>query len=96
MTKAQHTLRQRQVAGAKRYAEANRSDPFALNVALSHIKNGICDPRPALHAKDPDAGKEAHYDATPISVKRRLAPGLEFSNGTNEYHVTEHKNMVRV
>lgn len=31
----------RLVDGAYMWARANRSDPFALSVALSHIKNGI-------------------------------------------------------
>lgn len=29
---------------AMRYAEFDKSNPFALSVALSHVKNGICDP----------------------------------------------------
>lgn len=29
---------------AARYAQANRSDPFALARALTHIQMGLCDP----------------------------------------------------
>lgn len=46
------------IDGAYRYAEANKSDPFALARALTHIRTGV-----AEYA----VGKEAspgYYDAT--------------------------------
>lgn len=46
----------RLIEGAHMWARAQRSDPFALNVALSHIKNGIA----TLINKD---GKDGFYSA---------------------------------
>ena len=34
-------MRQRMIEGAKRYAAADRSDPFAFNRAMTHINNGV-------------------------------------------------------
>jgi hypothetical protein len=74
------TLEQRQIEGAKRYALAERSDPFALNRALLHIRQGLC-------AFD-QFGRDCHYNAEPISVEKKLPNG-------DSYHVTEYRNMVR-
>jgi len=43
------------LAAAKRYAAFDKSDPFSLARALSHIENGIC----GYTAE----GKDAWYDA---------------------------------
>lgn len=52
-----HSQRAAQFAAARRYADANKSDPFAYSVALSHIRNGLCDGS----TKD---GATFYYDAT--------------------------------
>ena len=70
------------VAGAHHWAQANRSDPFALDVALSHVDNGICD----------DTG---FFDATPHKVKRHLPEGVTLSDRDTTFLVTEYKNMKR-
>ena len=49
-------LYQRMREGARNYASFDRSDPFALQRALSHIASGVCEP----HA---ESGKDCHYDA---------------------------------
>lgn len=69
------------ILAAKRYAEADKSDPFAFSRAMTHLKNGI-----AQYAlKD---GSSAFYDAEEAHEIRRLPDGTE-------YRATIHKNMVR-
>lgn len=46
--------RRYQIAGAKRYAAFDRSDPFALKRALMHIRNGLAEPK--------TDGSDAMYD----------------------------------
>jgi hypothetical protein len=68
------------LAGCQRYAEANRSDPFAYNRAMSHLRNGICGFN--------NNGEEAFYDAT-RDVEERTAP-----DGT-KYQVPVYRNVIR-
>lgn len=71
----------RRIEAAYRYAAADRSDPFALNRALTHVENGV--------AGFFDAnGKETFYNADPYQETRHLPDG-------REYHVTVYKNVVR-
>lgn len=46
---------QRVIRAAKRYAAWDKSDPFALTRALSHIAHGLC--------KFTEDGKDGWYDA---------------------------------
>lgn len=76
----------RMVAGARRYAEADKSDPFALRRALAHIRSGV--------ATLGENG-ELPYDATPATETRKLPPGYMFSDGGTEYPATVFKSVVR-
>jgi hypothetical protein len=78
----QQKIDQRLVEGALNYAAADRSDPFAFNRAMTHIKNGIC--------KD-----GATYEAHPTQEMRHLEPGMVFSDGTNTYPVTVYREVKR-
>lgn len=76
----QANSRQRLIDAAKRYAQADRSDPFAYNRAMSSIVNGISTP-------------EAHYDAT-IGVERRSYTKADGTKV--EYTVPSYSNIKRV
>jgi len=66
---------------ARRYAAADKSDPFALVRALSHIRSGLCGPceasdmlwcngltRKSKMAKiGPPEGSDGHYDARRVT-----------------------------
>ena len=43
------------LAGIARYAEANKSDPFAMARCLTHFRMGLLGPT--------NEGKDGHYDA---------------------------------
>lgn len=77
--------RERQITGARRYAAANNSDPFALNRALCHIRVGICDGRDK-------EGRNYHYDAEEQWETRKLSAG-RFSDGSDEYQVRVWRNV---
>lgn len=49
---------QRQLDGARRWAKANPSDPWALARALTHVRLGICGPG--------SKGEDGSYDATAV------------------------------
>lgn len=72
--------RQRLTDAAKRYAQAERSDPFAFNRAMSSIVNGISTP-------------ENHYDAT-IGVEHRFY--VKSDGTKVEYTVPSYSNIKRV
>lgn len=71
--------RRRMEAGARRWAAANKSDPFAFDTAMSLIKSGISD------IKD---GRECFCDAEPYLETRKTPTG-------EEYTATAYKNMKR-
>ena len=68
------------IDGARAYAAADRSDPFAFNRAMSHMKNGIS----SVGAR----GEDAFYKAEPYQETRYLPDG-------REYLVTVYKNIQR-
>ena len=75
--------RRRAEDGAKRYAAANQSDPFAYSRAMSHLNNGV-----ASMKKAEDGSREpAYYDAKQGVEKRSLPPGQQFSDGSRQYEV---------
>lgn len=79
------------IEAARRYAAADRSDPFAFGRAMAHIKNGIADDR-----KDRDQPVTAcHYDAEETQERRSLPTGITFSDGTSDYVVPAYKNVKR-
>jgi len=63
---------QRLVAAAKRYAAADKSNPFAFARALCHIRFGLCG-----YTED---GKEGWYDAEEHSVARGCVVTSTFTN----------------
>lgn len=81
------TQRQRFIAAAKRYAAADRSDPFAYNRAMTQIDNGI-----ACSLRD---GADAIYDAVESHETRALPAGTTFSDGTSQWSVPVYRNMTR-
>lgn len=72
---------------AQRYANADKSDPFTLARARTHIANGI--------VSYSASGEEALYDATLVPVMRHLPAGQTFSDGSTSWHAWEYSNMVR-
>jgi hypothetical protein len=69
--------------GLKRYADFDRSDPFAFARGAAHIRQGLCGPCEASELKwawknergkstgctiGPSVGSEGHYDARRISL----------------------------
>lgn len=67
-------------AGALRYAAAEKSDPFALRRALTHIAKGLCHP-----TKD---GKDGGYDADEYSEGAVTITGAPFTR-------TVYRNIAR-
>lgn len=76
------------IDAARRYAAADRSDPFAFGRAMAHIKNGIA-------ADIKDKSEAAHYDAEETQERRSLPTGITFSDGTSDYVVPAYKNVKR-
>ena len=81
------TRRERFIESAKRYAAADRSDPFAFSRAMTHINNGI--------ASTLGDGRDACYDAAETTETRKLPDGIVFADGSNEWTVPAYRNMVR-
>lgn len=81
------TRHDRYVEAAKRYAAADRGDPFAFSRAMTHINNGI--------ASVLGDGRDATYDATESTETRKLPNGITFADGSSEWSVPAYRNMVR-
>ena len=69
------------IDGAKRWAEANKSDPFAFNTAISMCVSGVS----TLTTPD---GKPGYYDAEPGTEQRKDQKG-------QDYRVASFKNLAR-
>lgn len=68
---------ERSVEAARRYAGAEKSDPFAFSRAMAHIRQGLCGPcidsdmlwcngntrKSKMTKIGPSAGSDGHYDA---------------------------------
>ncbi len=86
------TIRQKQIEGARLYAKADRSDPFAFSRAMSHINNGLC----KAYIKDENRFQEAVlYNAKQAMEIHTLPPGHHFSDGSTEYQVTVYREVTR-
>lgn len=71
------------VDGNKRWAMANKSDPFAYSRAMSHLKNGIASYRPD--------GEDAFYNAKHSLEERTLVVnGVE-----STYMVSVYTDLTR-
>lgn len=77
---------------ARRYAAADRTDPFALSRAMSHIVSGAASAhRPANKDYDLSAGA-AYYDAEP---QRELRKAAGHDGREIEFDVVVYKNVAR-
>jgi|6_EtaG_2_1085325.scaffolds.fasta_scaffold01404_1 hypothetical protein len=91
-------MKARMIEAVKRYALAEKSDPFAFSVAMSAIESGVSGVRADVGDIDPKnrgAGKEAFYDASAVTVTKRLEDGQVFSDGSFEYQMIGWRNRVR-
>jgi hypothetical protein len=70
----------RMIDGAYNYAAGDKSDPFTLKRAMTHIRTGVAGIR-----KD---GEDAFYKAEPAQEERELPDGRRYS-------VTVYRNMQR-
>lgn len=80
LTVADADIQRRTLEGAKLYALADKSDPFALGRAMTHVRMGIARPR--------QDGFDGTYNAEATVEKRLTATG-------EEYLATVYKNTVR-
>ncbi len=71
---------QRRIEAAKRYAAADRTDPWIFARAMAHMSNGVCG-----FTED---GKDAFYSADEYIEERITVTGQTFP-------VTVWRNMVR-
>lgn len=89
MTNIHPNLVRDMIQGARRYAQADKSDPFAFSRAISHINSGVA--RPSF---DQNGHRhDAHYDAQEAQEKRTSS--RPFSDGSTEYTVTVYRDMKR-
>lgn len=70
----------RMLEGARNYAAADRSDPFAYSRAITHIRTGIADIS--------QGGEDRFYSAEPFTEQRVLPDGTTYS-------ATAYKNIRR-
>jgi len=76
---------EKMLESAKRYAEYDKSDPFAYARARSHILQGIATPYNSQ-------GQEAFYGADPFQEGRSYTDG---GGRIAEYSVTVYRNIHR-
>lgn len=82
-----NTRTKNQLEAARRYAEADKSDPFAFARAKTHIRNGIA----TFNVNDDDA----RYDATEATETVHLPEGQQFSNGDTSFERVVYRNRRR-
>lgn len=63
------------VQGARHYAAADRTDPFAFSRAMSHIKSGVATYRRGDNPEYDISMGPAFYDATPFRDQRSVKIG---------------------
>ena len=82
---AKSNSHQRMLDGARNYANADKSDPFAYSRATAHLKCGVASP-------SADKGQAAFYDAEPYEgVRKVYRDGVEIG----EVKATLYRGMVR-
>ncbi len=74
------TIHTDHIAAARRYAIADKSDPFTLARAMSHLRSGI--------ASFNNDGEPAFYRADPVAETRKLPDG-------RTYTATAYRNLAR-
>ena len=70
----------RRIEAAKRYAAADRTDPFAFDRAMAHMVSGVCG--------FTENGQDAFYSADEFIEERVTLTGIT-------YPVTVYRNVVR-
>lgn len=89
-------LRMRQEEAARRYASADKSDPFAFSRAMSHARFGLCGTRRHPETKETVS---CMYDADTYPARRevdpRWAPLQKLNPGLTKVDGTQFKNVVR-
>jgi hypothetical protein len=63
------------VQGARHYAAADRTDPFAFSRAMSHVKNGVASYRRGDNQDYDISAGPAFYNATPFRDQRAVKIG---------------------
>jgi hypothetical protein len=93
MDNAKHMARQRMIEGARRYAAADRTDPFAFRRAVSHIDCGLATIARGERSNTFDlvAAQPAYYDA---DAQREV---VKMNGGGGEIDVERitYKSVVR-
>lgn len=91
-------LKMRRSEAARRYAAADKSDPFAYSRAMSHNSSGLCSTRTEMvngHAK----AISCHYDADTFpdnhEVDERWAPLLALRPQQRRVQGTSYRAVVR-
>lgn len=86
------SVRRRMVDGARRYAAADKSDPFSFSRAMTHIKNGVSSvSRPGNREYGIPAGVAAYNDADSYMETRKIiAEGRELV-----FDVVAYRNLCR-
>lgn len=80
--------RETMIEGAKRYAKANKSDPFAMRRALTHINSGAASFRVA---RGRGKALPGYYDAEPVVEHKKAVR----SDGTVlEWDTQGFRNLV--
>lgn len=85
----------RRTQGARRFADANKSDPYAFNRAMTHIRNGICEPFVNEDKKLVQAIYDADTYPTTQPIDERWAPLLKLRPGTTTMQTTAFRNVQR-
>lgn len=81
----QRTISPRMLEGARNYAAADNSDPFALARAMTHLRNGIA-------SLSNERGEDAFYSAEPYLETRQIALP---QGGVLEWQATAYRNRIR-
>ncbi len=68
-------LKMRRAEAARRYAAADRSDPFAFSRAMSHHSFGLCGSI-VVKENGKSVAKSGHYDADTFPCRREIDPRL--------------------
>ena len=74
MSNANDRSRVRMIEAAKRYAAADRTDPFTFRRAVTHIENGVASATRGENNRDYDmqSNGSAFYDATQRSETKTV------------------------
>ena len=86
-TKIKYGTQSKRIEAAQRYAEADKSDPFAYGRAMAHMKNGV-----AGFLGD---GRDAFYDADEYEETRTIEKIINGETVPENFQVKAFKNRVR-